>query len=78
MSNDGIIVYHDHPGQVFEDHKDLSVEAVGGDYVIAITDFRRGIEIKFRHRISGGFEFDYPKTTRAIAELHRAFAEEIG
>ncbi len=70
------MVYHDHPDQVGEDWKGLSIKNVGGDYLITLTDFKRGIKITFRYCINGGFEFSHPKTTKIIADLDKVFKEE--
>ncbi|MBL7045044.1 MAG: hypothetical protein ISR98_00375 [Parcubacteria group bacterium] len=72
-----IIEYHDHPGMPGNEvHRSFEMGIAGFDYYLAITDELTGVQVRFRYCIDGGFEFKYPKTTRAIAELYRALEEE--
>jgi hypothetical protein len=72
------MTYHDHKGsgKPQEEHNSFEILAKGGDYFISLTDELTGKSMLYRYCIDGGFEMSHPKTTRAIADLHRAFVEE--
>ncbi len=71
------IEYHDHPGSPDNEvRRSFEMGIAGFDYYLSIVDELRGVEVRFRYCIDGGFELKYPETTKAIAELYRALEKE--
>ncbi len=76
-NNDGFVHYILDPDGPNPEDIGFKIITHLGDYILILEDFIKKKRITFRWCMSGEESFHYPKTTLAIANLARAFEEEV-